>query len=146
MAKYNQGVYQIQNPDKYVGKGQPKFRSSWERVFFQFCDLNPAVLKWASEAITVPYRNPFTGKNTIYVPDIFMMYVDKSGQTHAELIEIKPSNEVTMENARSAKDQAYVILNHAKWSAAYAYCKSNGLKFRIVSESDIFHMGGKKVK
>ena len=146
MAKYNQGVYQVQNSDKYVGKGQPRFRSSWERVFFQFCDLNPAVLKWASEAIHVPYRNPFTGKNTIYGPDIFMVYVDKNSQPHAELIEIKPSKETAMENARSAKDQAYVILNHAKWTAAYAYCKANGLTFRVVSESDIFHMGGKKLK
>ena len=42
----------------------------------RFCDEHPGVTQWASEAIKIPYRNPLTGKNTIYVPDFFISYSD----------------------------------------------------------------------
>lgn len=142
---YAQGKFQIKNPAKYIGKGSsPTYRSGWEFAFMQFCDNNPAILQWASESINIPYRNPFTGKNTIYVPDFLIIYVDARQQRHAELIEIKPSTETTMEAARSARDKAYVALNHAKWQAAQAWCKHNGLRFRVVTEHEIFHQGKKR--
>ena len=143
MGKYAQGKFQIQNPDKYVGKGEPTYRSSWEFAFMQFCDNNPAVVQWASEAIHVNYRNPFTGKNTIYVPDFLIIYMDKNGKRHGEVVEIKPSKETTMEAAKSQRDKAAVALNMFKWEAARKFCAAQGLRFRIVKEQDIFH-GAKK--
>ena len=139
MGKYAQGKFQIQNPDKYIGKGDPTYRSSWEFAFMQFCDNNPAVVQWASEAIHVNYRNPFTGKNTIYVPDFLIIYMDKNGKRHGEVIEIKPSKETTMEAAKSQRDKAAVALNMFKWEAARKFCAAQGLRFRIVNEQDIFH-------
>lgn len=139
--KYVQGKFQIKNPAKYMGKGLPTYRSGWEFAFMQFCDNNPAVLHWASESINIPYRNPFTNKQTIYVPDFLIVYIDKNMQKHAELIEIKPSTETTMENARSIRDKAYVALNHAKWAAANHWAKNNGMRFRVVTENEIFHQG-----
>ena len=144
MAKYAQGKFQVRHPAKYIGKGTPTYRSGWEFAFMQFCDNNPAILQWASEAINIPYRNPFTGKNTIYVPDFLIIYTDKNQQKHAEVIEVKPSTETTMENARSMRDKAYVALNHAKWAAANAWCKQNGMRFRVVTENEIFHQGKKR--
>jgi hypothetical protein len=142
MAKYANGFYQITNPDKYVGKKVPHFRSSWEHSFMRFCDENPAVLQWASEAIHIPYKNPFTNKNTIYVPDFMIMYVNKNGEKFGELIEIKPSKQTTLEAAgRSMRDQAAAVLNMYKWQAAQAWCAQNGLRFRVVTENDIFHQG-----
>lgn len=138
MSKYATGKYQIKNADKYVGKKAPTFRSSWESVFMSMCDNNPAIVQWASEPFMIPYRNPLTGKNTVYIPDFMIVYVDKQGQKHAEVIEVKPSKEVTLEAARSDRDRAYVILNMAKWAAARAWCKQQGLGFRIVTENDIF--------
>ena len=143
MGKYAQGKFQIQNPDKYVGKGEPTYRSSWEFAFMQFCDNNPAVVQWASEAIHVNYRNPFTGKNTIYVPDFLIIYMDKNGKRHGEVVEIKPSKETTMEAAKSQRDKAAVALNMFKWEAARKFCAAQGLRFRIVNEQDIFY-GSKK--
>jgi len=143
MGKYAQGKFQIQNPDKYVGKGEPTYRSSWEFAFMQFCDNNPAVVQWASEAIHVNYRNPFTGKNTIYVPDFLIIYMDKNGKRHGEVVEIKLSKETTMEAAKSQRDKAAVALNMFKWEAARKFCAAQGLRFRIVNEQDIFH-GAKK--
>ena len=140
-AKFANGFYQITNPDKYVGKKVPHFRSSWEHTFMRFCDENPAVLQWASEAVHIPYRNPFTNKNTIYVPDFMIMYVNKNGEKFGELIEIKPSAQTTLESARSPRDQAAAVLNMHKWQAAQAWCGQNGLRFRVVTENDIFHQG-----
>ena len=142
MSKYAQGTFQIKNPEKYVGKKTPTYRSGWEHVFMTFCDNNPAILQWASEAIHINYQNPLTGRNTIYVPDFFIVYADKSGQTHAEVIEVKPTKETTLEAAgKSPRAQAAAIVNAAKWQAARAFCSAHNLVFRVVTEKDIFYQG-----
>lgn len=141
MSKYAQGQYQVKNPEKYVGKKTPTYRSSWETTVMAMLDNNPAILQWASEAIHINYRNPFTGKNTIYVPDFFVLYVDANKKQHAEVWEVKPAKETTLESAKSTRDKAAVILNMAKWQAARAYCAAQGLHFRILTEQDIFFQG-----
>lgn len=138
MAKYANGKYTIKHPEKYVGKRAPTYRSSWEFTFCNFCDNNPAVIQWASEAINIPYRNPVTGKQTIYVPDFIIVYIDANQQQHTEMIEIKPMSQTTMESARSPKDKLSVAINLAKWAMADAWCKARGIKFRVVTEHDIF--------
>jgi hypothetical protein len=142
MTKFAQGLFTPKHPEKYIGKKKIHYRSSWEWAFMNFADNNPSVLQWASESINIPYRNPFTGKNTIYVPDFFIVYVDKNQKQHAELIEVKPKKETSLEEAgRSKKAQAAAILNQAKWEAAAIWCKRNQIRFRIVTEDDIFHQG-----
>ena len=144
MSKYAQGKYQVINTAKYVGNRMPTYRSSWEFTFCTFCDNNISVLQWASESIRIPYRNPFTNKQTIYVPDFIIMYQGKDGQKRGELIEIKPHKETTLESAKSVRDQAAAILNMCKWEAARAFCNQNGLTFRVVTEHDMFHQGRPK--
>ena len=78
--KFAQGKYVIKNPDKYVGNKIPTYRSSWEWHFMRFCDLDERILKWASEAVQIPYRCPLTGKRTVYVLDFFIQYADKQGK------------------------------------------------------------------
>ena len=142
MSKYANGFYQILNPEKYVGRKQPHYRSSWEHAAMRMLDGNPAIIKWASESIHINYKNPFTNKQTIYVPDFFVLYQDANNKQHAELWEIKPTKETTLEAAgKSTRAQAAAILNHFKWQAAQAYCKANGLYFRILTENDLFHQG-----
>ncbi len=70
MARFAQGKYTLVNPDKYVGNKTPTYRSSWEWHFMRFCDSDARILKWASEAIKIPYKDPFTGKGTVYVPAV----------------------------------------------------------------------------
>jgi hypothetical protein len=142
--KFAQGKFTPLNPDKYAGNKTPTYRSGWELTFMQFCDNHPSVVQWASEAVTIPYKNPLTGKNTIYVPDFFIVYQDKRGKRRAELIEVKPQSQTTMENARSQRDKAAVAVNYAKWEAANAWCKRQGIIFRVITENDIYHKGGKK--
>lgn len=142
MSRFAQGKYRCKNPDKYVGGRTPTYRSSWEFTFMRFCDEHPSVTKWASESIRIPYRNPLSGKHTIYVPDFFIAYNDANGKSRAELIEVKPSNQALREKlGRSKHNQAHYVLNQAKWSAANAWCKQNGLQFRVITENDIFHTG-----
>jgi len=138
MAKYSQSFFETTNPEKYVGKKKPFMRSSWETVFARMCDNNPAIVQWASEPFMIPYRNPFTGKKTIYVPDFLIIYLDSKQKKHAEVIEVKPKKETAMQFAKSKRDKAAVALNMAKWQAARAWCKSQSLVFRIITEHDIF--------
>ena len=138
MAKYAQGKYQIKNPEKYMGKRLPSYRSSWEFTFMSFCDNNPAVLNWVSEGVKIPYYNPVSGKQTIYVPDFLVVYIDANQRQHTELVEIKPSTETTMESARSYRDKLMVAINMAKWAAADSWARANNMRFRVVTEYDIF--------
>jgi hypothetical protein len=142
MAKYAQGFFIPKNPEKYVGNGKIRYRSSWELTFMMFADSNPKVIKWASESIQIPYRNPLSGKQTIYVPDFFVVYQDRNGKTISELIEIKPKAQTMItEKTRSARDRASIAVNHYKWQAANAWCSRMGIKFRVITESDIFYSG-----
>jgi hypothetical protein len=145
MGKFAQGRFEMKNPSKYVGKKTPLARSSWEFVFMRLLDEHPSVENWASESVQIPYRDPLSGRNTIYVPDFFIVYNDKDGGKHAELVEVKPASQTKLENVgKSAYNQAQYVKNMAKWEAASAWCKQQGIKFRIVNEGDIFHQGGKR--
>ena len=145
MARFAQGKFTLKNPDKYIGGRTPTYRSSWEFAFMRMCDTNENISKWASESIKIPYRNPFTGKYTIYVPDFFIVYADRNGKQHVELIEVKPANHTFKEQlGKSQSNRAHYVLNQAKWGAARAYCKQKGMYFRVVNEGDIFHQGKRR--
>jgi len=145
MAKFAQGVFAPKNPAKYVGKHKPRYRSGWELTFMMFCDSNNNVISWASEALAIPYRHPLTGKVTQYIPDFFVLYEDKFGRKKAEIVEIKPKKQSLIESrVMSAKDRAIVAVNHAKWEAATAFCKQQGLMFRVITEDDLFYNKGRR--
>jgi hypothetical protein len=142
MSRFAQGKFVPTQPAKYIGNKVPTYRSSWEWTFMKFCDTNPSIQKWACEAIQIPYRNPLTGKNSIYIPDFFIQYLDKYNNLLVELIEIKPQNQAVLENVgRNKTRQAMFIQNQAKWAAAQNWCKRQGIKFRVVTENDLFHNG-----
>lgn len=145
MGNWAQGIYEVKNPQKYVGKHKPKYRSGWELTFMTFCDNNTNVIYWASEAIKIPYRNPLSGKPSNYIPDFFVVYENKYGQKIAEVVEIKPKKQSLIESRKaSIKDRAVVAVNHAKWAAAQAYCKQQGYTFRVITEDDLFYNGRRK--
>lgn len=142
---FSKGTYKVKNPEKYVGSKPPTYRSSWEYTFMTFCDNNPSVQQWASECVKIPYRDPLTGKGTVYVPDFLITYVDRNMKTHVELIEIKPANQMLREKVgKNPYNQAQYVKNMAKWAAAGNWAKNQGIKFRIINESDIFHNGAKR--
>ena len=145
MSRFAQGKFVVKNPEKYIGTKTPTYRSSWEFAFMKFCDEHPSVSQWASEAIRIPYRNPLSGKYTVYVPDFFIAYADKNGKQKVEIIEVKPANQTVKEKlGRSRTNQLHYVVNQAKWTAARAWAKQKGITFRIVNEGDIFHQGRRR--
>jgi hypothetical protein len=144
MPKFANGKYQLTNPNKYAGNKAPTYRSGWEHTFMRFCDNNSSVINWASEPVQIPYRNPLSGKQTIYVPDFLIMYQDKQGKKRAELIEIKPKSQTLINEKTNQKDKLSIAINHAKWEAAAKWCKIKGLRFRVVTEDDIYHTGKRR--
>jgi len=143
-VKYRQGKFTIKNPEKFVGNKIPTYRSGWELAFMQFCDSHPNVIKWASECIRIPYRHPFTGKMTHYVPDFLVQYKDKNNKILSEVVEIKPKNQSIVESKNaSLATKETVAINNAKWEQARKWCKANGLTFRVITENDIFRNGSR---
>jgi hypothetical protein len=143
MSHFAQGIYTVKNTAKYVGKGQPRFRSGWEHAFMRFLDNNEHVINWASESLSIPYRNPITGKQSMYVPDFLITYRNKNNTMTAELVEIKPKKQSVIESKASAKERAIVAVNYAKWDAATKWARRNGLTFRVITEDDMFRNGRK---
>lgn len=145
LGNFAKGKYNLKNPAKYVGLKAPIYRSSWEWHFMKMCDDHPNIINWASEGVKIPYRDPLTGKQTVYVPDFLIQYKDKAGQRLTELIEIKPANQMIKEKVgKNVYNQAQFVKNQAKWAAAGLWCKQNGIQFRIINEGDIFHNPKKK--
>ena len=67
-----------------------------------------------------------------------IQYTDRDGHNHVELIEIKPSSQTTLRNARSQGDAIQTAVNAAKWTAAQEWCKRKGIRFKVINEDQIF--------
>ena len=139
--KYHQTYYTPKNADKYIGSHLPYCRSSWEVRLCIACDNHPNIIGWASEPCKIPYLNPLTQKMSVYIPDFLIVYMDKNGQKHSEIIEVKPSTQI-LENAKRKNDKLAAVVNASKWHAAQVYCERMGMKFRVMTEENIF--AGKK--
>lgn len=142
--------YTLNHPEKYLGDpNNVVYRSTWELNAFKFCDNNKHVLLWASEEIKIPYMKPvfnnlgrLTTKAAIYYPDLYVEYVNKSGELIKELIEIKPKKQTRASRARTYttnlfENMAYMV-NTAKWDAAKAWCKPRQVNFRLITEDSLF--------
>jgi len=142
--KFRQGIYTPINVDKYVGNGTIRYRSGWELTFMMFLDNNSNILQWASESVSIPYRHPLTGKQSMYIPDFLVTYRGQNNTMVGELIEIKPKKQSLIESKMSTRDRAIVAVNYAKWHQATKWAQRNGLTFRVINEDQIYHQGGKK--
>lgn len=157
MGSYNQGLYIPKNPEKYVGDpNKIRYMSSWELSLNKMLDMNPNILQWSSEEVAIPYVKPTDGKVHRYFPDYWIKYKDVDGVVHSEIIEVKPlkeakqakllleSNFQTMPpvRAKKPKNKAYeqitMVINAAKWKAAIQFCNKYGMKFRVVTEKQLF--------
>ncbi len=139
------GRFTPRHPEKYKGNvNNIVYRSSWERSFMYFLDNNASIKEWGSETIAIPYRKPTTGRIHKYYPDFWVKYVDKNGKTIQEIIEIKPAKQTRQPTTvgKSKKTQLYESvawsINVAKWKSAKLFCDKYGIKWRIMTEREIF--------
>ncbi|SOK58477.1 Phage head completion protein [Yersinia phage fHe-Yen9-04] len=138
-TKQAQGVYAITNIKKYNSSNPPIYRSSWEKDVMIALDLNPAVLEWAVEPFSIPYTCPVDGKVKNYWPDFLVKYIDIStGKEKIQLLEIKPEKQCHLQLAKTKKAKIIVLVNQAKWAAAYAFCQKNGIEFKVINETTLF--------
>lgn len=137
-GKWSQGIFEPSHPEKYIGKGRIKFRSGWEKTMMIFLDNHPSILQWSSESIIIPYTDCLTKKKKNYIPDFFIIYVDKLGVKKAEIIEVKPSKQAGLTKTKSLVEQAQVLKNRSKWEAAKAWADKQGIGFRVVTELSLF--------
>lgn len=137
------GIYKPSNPKKYIGNpNNIVYRSLWERKMFRYCDNTESILKWASEEIPIQYYNPVKKRPARYFPDVYIEYIDKSGNKKRALIEIKPAKETKPpEYKKKTKNaliaEAVYIQNQAKWAAAKEFCADNGMEFKIFTEKEL---------
>lgn len=136
MAK---GLYKPKNPEKYLGNIEKiRFLSSWELRFMDFCDNNPNVVQWGSEEFRIKYYNPIKQKTCDYIPDFIIKYKNRNGDVITEVIEIKPKKQSVISKKMSTYDQVQLVINHAKWTAAKAFCEVHGIKFKVLTEEQLF--------
>jgi len=136
--------YKPQYPNKY--KGDPTniiCRSSWERKFARYCDLNENILEWQSEEFFIPYRSPIDNKIHRYFPDFFIKYKDANGRIKSSLIEVKPLRQCAPPPKPKRQTKKYLgeafeyAKNQAKWEAAREYCKDRMWEFKVLTEKEL---------
>lgn len=137
--RFVQGYYHPKHPEKYIGDlNKIIFRSSWELKFNQFLDSNPNVINWGSESVAIPYIKPTDQRVHKYYPDYFVVYKDKNGIEHREMIEIKPLKQAKLSKRANLYEQVTYAINVAKWESAKRWCDQHGITFRVVTEKELF--------
>ena len=131
---YKQGIIDPKNCKKYYNtcKDDPIiYRSGLELQFINYCENNPKVTKWASEAVKIPYFNRLKQREANYYPD----YVIETTEGEKIIVEIKPYNQTIKPgplDSRWLKESW--IKNCDKWKAANDFAHKNNAKFIIVTE------------
>jgi hypothetical protein len=147
MKEWLQGYYTLINPEKYLGDpNNVQYRSSWELHAFERLDKNPAIIKWASEEIGIPYPKPDikTGQyiQGLYIPDLYIVKRNTKGKIIKELIEVKPAKQLKPSKARKPQvrmqEEYQYLVNKHKWAAAEEWCKKRNIVFRIMTEKNMF--------
>jgi hypothetical protein len=135
--------YKPNHPKKYNGDYRNIIcRSSWERKFCSWCDLNENVLEWGSEEFWIPYRSP-DGKVRRYFPDFIMKVREQSGEIKTYVIEVKPKKQTLKPKPRKKVTKSYLYecktyeVNQAKWKAAREWCADRKVEFKIITEKEL---------
>lgn len=144
MSRGYRGSFKPKNPQKYIGDiNSITYRSLWERKFMLFCDTNPAIVKWASEEIAIPYYYKVDKKMHKYYVDFVMQILEATGKLKTYLIEIKPYKQ-TIEPIKRKNTKKYIneILewekNQSKWTQATQYASGKNWEFKIITEKELF--------
>jgi hypothetical protein len=113
--------------------------------------MNPNILKWSSEPLSIPYWSPIDKKEHKYFVDYYIQ-VKKADQTIENwFIEIKPENQyditkrpqeplgnLTEKKIRNYNEKLKTwIINRAKFEAATRFAAARGYKFGAINESFI---------
>ena len=137
MFKTYKGKFTPKTPKKYIGDpNNIIYRSSWEQRVFARLDIDPNIIKWASEEFAIPYLSPIDNRVHKYYPDVYVENVN--GEKF--VVEIKPDKQTRPPQKPTRNSKQYItevstyMINKAKWDAAEIFCKKHNLKFIIATE------------
>lgn len=139
---YKQGRFTPRHPEKYVGDASNIiYRSSWELKMMKWADMNPDVLKYASEELIIPYVSPVDSRQHRYFVDFLIMVRTRSGEIKKYAVEIKPAAQTvpptTKNKKRLLEETMTYAVNQAKWAAADAFCKKKDMEFIVLTEKHL---------
>lgn len=145
--RFRQGYFYPKHLEKFAGKeNYAIYRSGLELNYFRILDENPAVVKWGSEEVVVPYYYNQRWHN--YYIDLFVIMKAADGREIKFFIELKPYTQTVepVYNPRRKKESyVYDCLewqkNQAKWDAAKKYAEKHGFQFHVLSEKDLAEHG-----
>jgi len=136
--------YKPSYPKKYKGNSNNIIcRSSWERKFCSYCDLNENIIEWASEEFFIPYVSPVDNKVHRYFPDFIIKVKESNGTIKTYVVEIKPKRQTIPPVKKSRVTKSFIhecktyAVNQAKWKAADEWCKDRLLEFKIITEDNL---------
>jgi hypothetical protein len=139
-----QGRYKPKNPNKYKGDVHNIiYRSSWEKKFLYYCDMNENIIEYSSEEICLPYLSPVDNRIHRYFPDFLIKVKESNGTIKKYLIEIKPKKQTIPPPIPKRKTKGYLYevveyaKNQAKWNSAKEFCEDNGWEFKILTENEL---------
>ena len=138
MGESFKSKYKPEYPQKYQGDPNNIIcRSSWERRFCRWCDLNENILQWGSEEFYIPYISPVDNRVHKYFPDFIIKVKESTGQIKTYVIEVKPKKQTRPPTKKSRVTKSYLYemktyaVNEAKWKAAQEFCADRLIEFKI---------------
>jgi len=131
-------------PSKYQGNAKYIIcRSSWERKFCQWCDMNNSIISWASEEFSIPYVSPKDNRVHKYYPDYLIKVKEKNDKIKTYVVEVKPYKQTMPPKTPKRKTKSYLTecvtyaVNQAKWKAAKEFCEDHRIEFKVVTEKEL---------
>ena len=144
MAESIKSKYKPNYPNKYKGDANNIIcRSSWERRFCSWCDLNENIIEWGSEEFWIPYLSPVDNRVHRYFPDFIIKLKESTGQIKTYVIEVKPKRQTQPPKPKSRVTKGFLYeaktyaVNQAKWKAAVEFCKDRMVEFKIITEDEL---------
>lgn len=165
-ANYLKGKFFPRHPEKCLNYNkklneQTKdiyFRSSFEKIFANWLDLQENIIEWGSEITEIPYVSTIDGKAHRYITDFTFTCKDRDNEVVKWLIEVKPSSQVpkldeagniifpalkkgknlTQKRIDNWREYCNVLRkNHDKWTQAERWCRQNGYRFKVITEEEL---------
>lgn len=110
----------------------------------RWLDLNPSVISWSSEEMSIPYLSEIDGKVHRYFPD-FIVKMQTTNGPQTFMVEIKPEKQTKPPQEPKRKTKTFIQevitwgINQSKWKSAQEYCKDRSWKFVILTEKQLFN-------
>lgn len=166
-ASFATGEFMPRYPGKCLNKNgklpgvhsKITFRSSWESIFANWCDIEDNVIEWGSECIEIPYFSQIDNRKHKYVTDFIVLTKNKhTGNTEKWLVEVKPACQVPQLNECGAivfpelnkkkkltqkridawQERCNVLRrNHEKWTEARKWAKLHGYVFKVITQEEL---------